>query len=127
MFQGRIKKIMQTDDEVGKVAQAVPVIIYILLFHSLNNKLTCLIQIDMFCLSSKKPSYSSRANNNYIWLLIFLPCFHEIFLTPAAYTSNIGNVRQVAHYKNHGDHDHEECQDAQPSPHVKNARNISLC
>lgn len=29
-FQGRIKKIMQTDEEVGKVAQAVPVIIYIL-------------------------------------------------------------------------------------------------
>uniref|UniRef100_A0A182PN57 Transcription factor CBF/NF-Y/archaeal histone domain-containing protein n=1 Tax=Anopheles epiroticus TaxID=199890 RepID=A0A182PN57_9DIPT len=27
---GRIKKIMQTDEEVGKVAQAVPVIIYIL-------------------------------------------------------------------------------------------------
>lgn len=29
-LQGRIKKIMQTDEEVGKVAQAVPVIIYIL-------------------------------------------------------------------------------------------------
>ncbi|KOX73721.1 Dr1-associated corepressor [Melipona quadrifasciata] len=27
---GRIKKIMQTDEEVGKVAQAVPIIIYIL-------------------------------------------------------------------------------------------------
>lgn len=34
-FQGRIKKIMQTDEEVGKVAQAVPVIIYIL-FHGFN-------------------------------------------------------------------------------------------
>lgn len=31
-IQGRIKKIMQTDEEVGKVAQAVPVIIYILFF-----------------------------------------------------------------------------------------------
>lgn len=31
IFQGRIKKIMQSDEEVGKVAQAVPVIIYILL------------------------------------------------------------------------------------------------
>ncbi|KAJ8963645.1 hypothetical protein NQ314_005492 [Rhamnusium bicolor] len=30
---GRIKKIMQTDEEVGKVAQAVPVIIYILLIN----------------------------------------------------------------------------------------------
>lgn len=30
VLQGRIKKIMQTDEEVGKVAQAVPVIIYIL-------------------------------------------------------------------------------------------------
>ncbi|CAG9761228.1 unnamed protein product [Ceutorhynchus assimilis] len=30
LFQSRIKKIMQTDEEVGKVAQAVPVIIYIL-------------------------------------------------------------------------------------------------
>jgi hypothetical protein len=29
-LQGRIKKIMQTDEEVGKVAQAVPIIIYIL-------------------------------------------------------------------------------------------------
>lgn len=29
-FQGRIKKIMQTDEEVGKIAQAVPIIIYIL-------------------------------------------------------------------------------------------------
>ncbi|PSN44677.1 hypothetical protein C0J52_15634 [Blattella germanica] len=29
-LKGRIKKIMQTDEEVGKVAQAVPVIIYIL-------------------------------------------------------------------------------------------------
>lgn len=29
-FQGRIKKIMQSDEEVGKVAQAVPIIIYIL-------------------------------------------------------------------------------------------------
>lgn len=28
--QGRIKKIMQSDEEVGKVAQAVPIIIYIL-------------------------------------------------------------------------------------------------
>ncbi|KAJ6649387.1 Dr1-associated corepressor [Pseudolycoriella hygida] len=27
---GRIKKIMQSDEEVGKVAQAVPIIIYIL-------------------------------------------------------------------------------------------------
>ena len=30
LLQGRIKKIMQTDEEVGKVAQAVPIIIYIL-------------------------------------------------------------------------------------------------
>jgi hypothetical protein len=29
-LQGRIKKIMQSDEEVGKVAQAVPIIIYIL-------------------------------------------------------------------------------------------------
>lgn len=29
-LQGRIKKIMQTDEEVGKVASAVPIIIYIL-------------------------------------------------------------------------------------------------
>jgi len=29
----RIKKIMQTDEEVGKVAAAVPVIIYILFMH----------------------------------------------------------------------------------------------
>ncbi|MPC58134.1 Dr1-associated corepressor [Portunus trituberculatus] len=29
--RARIKKIMQTDEEVGKVAAAVPVIIYILL------------------------------------------------------------------------------------------------
>lgn len=29
-IQARIKKIMQTDEEVGKVAAAVPVIIYIL-------------------------------------------------------------------------------------------------
>ncbi|KAL3275974.1 hypothetical protein HHI36_020705 [Cryptolaemus montrouzieri] len=32
----RIKKIMQTDEEVGKVAQAVPIIIYIL-FHEIIN------------------------------------------------------------------------------------------
>ena len=31
--QARIKKIMQTDEEVGKVAAAVPVIIYILFMH----------------------------------------------------------------------------------------------
>lgn len=30
LSQGRIKKIMQSDEEVGKVAQAVPIIIYIL-------------------------------------------------------------------------------------------------
>lgn len=30
IHQARIKKIMQTDEEVGKVAAAVPVIIYIL-------------------------------------------------------------------------------------------------
>lgn len=30
LFQARIKKIMQTDEEVGKVAAAVPVIICIL-------------------------------------------------------------------------------------------------
>ena len=30
MVQARIKKIMQTDEEVGKVAAAVPVIICIL-------------------------------------------------------------------------------------------------
>lgn len=29
-LQGRIKKIMQSDEDVGKVAQAVPIIIYIL-------------------------------------------------------------------------------------------------
>lgn len=29
-LKGRIKKIMQSDEEVGKVAQAVPIIIYIL-------------------------------------------------------------------------------------------------
>lgn len=34
-LQGRIKKIMQSDEEVGKVAQAVPIIIYIL-FKKLN-------------------------------------------------------------------------------------------
>jgi len=32
-LQGRIKKIMQTDEEVGKVAQAVPIIIYILSYY----------------------------------------------------------------------------------------------
>lgn len=30
LFQARIKKIMQTDEEIGKVAAAVPVIICIL-------------------------------------------------------------------------------------------------
>jgi hypothetical protein len=29
-FQGRIKKIMQMDDDVGKIAHGVPVVIYIL-------------------------------------------------------------------------------------------------
>jgi hypothetical protein len=32
LLQARIKKIMQTDEEVGKVAAAVPVIICILLY-----------------------------------------------------------------------------------------------
>ena len=36
-FQARIKKIMQTDEEVGKVAAPVPVIIYIL--FNLNHKI----------------------------------------------------------------------------------------
>jgi hypothetical protein len=36
LSQGRIKKIMQTDEEVGKVAQAVPVIIYILSIWEFN-------------------------------------------------------------------------------------------
>lgn len=39
-FQGRIKKIMQTDEEVGKVAQAVPVIIYILYYRMLLQQLS---------------------------------------------------------------------------------------
>lgn len=46
-MQGRIKKIMQTDDEVGKVAQAVPVIIYILFEQKLGylpTKITFLCQ-----------------------------------------------------------------------------------
>lgn len=30
VFQGRIKKIMQMDDDVGKIAHGVPVVIYIL-------------------------------------------------------------------------------------------------
>ena len=34
VFQARIKKIMQTDEEVGKVASAVPVIICILYTYS---------------------------------------------------------------------------------------------
>lgn len=34
IFQGRIKKIMQTDEEVGKVAAAVPIMIYILFIQS---------------------------------------------------------------------------------------------
>lgn len=37
-FQSRIKKIMQTDEEVGKVAQAVPVIIYILFIIQIFSK-----------------------------------------------------------------------------------------
>lgn len=36
-LQGRIKKIMQSDEEVGKVAQAVPIIIYIL-FNNCERK-----------------------------------------------------------------------------------------
>lgn len=35
-FQARIKKIMQTDEEIGKVAAAVPVIICILHFLHLS-------------------------------------------------------------------------------------------
>lgn len=35
-FQARIKKIMQTDEEIGKVAAAVPVIICILYFRQLS-------------------------------------------------------------------------------------------
>lgn len=35
LSQGRIKKIMQSDEEVGKVAQAVPIIIYILFKHKI--------------------------------------------------------------------------------------------
>ena len=40
-FQARIKKIMQTDEDVGKVAAAVPVIICILCL--LFNLFVCLI------------------------------------------------------------------------------------
>lgn len=35
-YQARIKKIMQTDEDVGKVAAAVPVIICILYINSLK-------------------------------------------------------------------------------------------
>ncbi|KAL7289249.1 hypothetical protein TKK_0017186 [Trichogramma kaykai] len=34
----RIKKIMQTDEEVGKVAQPVPIIIYILFITTTNEQ-----------------------------------------------------------------------------------------
>lgn len=36
MFQARIKKIMQVDEEVGKVAAPVPVMIYILLLQTMQ-------------------------------------------------------------------------------------------
>jgi len=32
LFQARIKKIMQLDEDVGKVAAAVPVLVYILFY-----------------------------------------------------------------------------------------------
>ena len=40
MFQARIKKIMQTDEEIGKVAAAVPVLICIL-FRNVVYSLLC--------------------------------------------------------------------------------------
>lgn len=43
-LQGRIKKIMQSDEEVGKVAQAVPIIIYILFSINLATQMAIALE-----------------------------------------------------------------------------------
>lgn len=49
LFQARIKKIMQTDEEIGKVAAAVPVIICILFFFFAEvSEFICLFVVSVF-------------------------------------------------------------------------------
>ncbi|GAB0096061.1 uncharacterized protein DMENIID0001_115130 [Sergentomyia squamirostris] len=45
---GRIKKIMQTDEEVGKVAQAVPIIIYILFKRLTKRQFLLELTLELF-------------------------------------------------------------------------------